>query len=90
VQKKSLLLILQLFYLPILVFPQVNVAVDHSSGRAIIEIPLHTITTRSLSHSISLTYNSNGVKVKDNGAAFGQNWSLKGWRRDKKRSKRPA
>ncbi len=76
-QKKNLFTISLLFCLPVFAFSQVNVAVDHSSGRAVLEIPLHTVTTRSLSHTISLTYNSNGVKVKDNGASFGQNWSLR-------------
>ncbi len=52
------------------------VDVGLSTGTPNVSIPLHTFTTTNLSLPISLSYNSNGVKVDQVSTWVGLSWSL--------------
>jgi hypothetical protein len=57
-------------------FAQLDIPVDHSTGKPIITIPLYTANDRTLSHQISIIYNTLGVKVDAGSSPVGQNWTL--------------
>jgi hypothetical protein len=48
-----------------------------NTGTAQYSLPVYTIKSGSLSHTISINYNSNGVKVDEMATRVGINWSLK-------------
>jgi YD repeat-containing protein len=55
-----------------------EISTDLHTGVPVIQVPIHTITSKSLSWPISLTYHSAGNKVGEVGGMVGLGWSLAG------------
>ena len=55
-----------------------DIPVDISTGVPDIEIPLYTITSRSLSIPLALSYHASGIRVNDISTPVGLGWVLKG------------
>jgi len=53
-----------------------QIPVGKFSGTALYDVPLHNYQTRNLSIPISLSYNSNGIKVDQMPTSVGLGWSL--------------
>jgi hypothetical protein len=54
----------------------INYPVSYSTGLPMIDIPLYTIASGSLSLPISLKYHASGLKPNENNSWVGQGWSL--------------
>lgn len=57
-------------------FAQFDIPVDYYSGKPIISIPIYTLSDRTLSHHINLTYDASGLKVDDKASWAGLKWAL--------------
>lgn len=55
-----------------------DIPVDISTGVPDIEIPLYTVTSRTLSVPLVLSYHASGIKVNDISTPVGLGWVLKG------------
>ena len=55
---------------------QVEVPLNHSTGRPNISIPLHAIAIDGIQLPIALSYDAGGIKVEAKPGWVGQNWSL--------------
>lgn len=49
---------------------------NKNTGAPSINIPLYTLTERKLSVPVSISYNSNGIKVDEIASRVGMGWSL--------------
>jgi hypothetical protein len=54
-----------------------NLPVGLNTGTAQFSLPVYTIQSGSLSHSVGINYSSNGVKVDEMATRVGINWNLK-------------
>jgi YD repeat-containing protein len=53
-----------------------NIPVDYSTGVPNISIPIHNITSGSLSLPVDISYNASGIKVQDIAGTAGLGWNL--------------
>jgi YD repeat-containing protein len=54
-----------------------NLPIGLNTGAAQFSLPVYTISTGSLSHAISISYSTNGVKVDEQPGRTGLGWSLR-------------
>ena len=50
--------------------------INYSTGLPSIQIPIHTLTEKSLEVSVGLSYNASGIKVEDEATVAGLGWTL--------------
>lgn len=53
-----------------------DLPVSYHTGSVNVSIPLHSLSSRGIDLSISLSYNTSGVRVADLPSSVGQNWTL--------------
>jgi hypothetical protein len=56
----------------------IDVPVSYFNGTPNISIPVHTVTSKSISIPLTLQYHAGGIKAEDNETYVGLGWSLKG------------